>query len=99
MVTIKKIITLLSILAITLSSFDQLNAQIPFFNKKNEKSVDKTKQTQLKGKEEKQTKSSKNVDKTTKEENDVVSSYIADEISFELKKLKHMHLEFEKEHQ
>ena len=88
MVTIKKIITLLSILAITLSSFNQLNAQIPFFNKKNEKSVDKTKQTQLKNEEEKQTKSSKNVDKTTKEENDVVSSYIADEISFELKKLK-----------
>ena len=57
-----------------------LNAAIPFLNKNKTSSVDKepNKKNSIETEQ----------NKTTSKENDVVSSYIADEISFELKKLK-----------
>ena len=80
MIAMKKIITLISILLLMVCTASSLNAAIPFLNKNKTSSVDKepNKKNSIETEQ----------NKTTSKENDVVSSYIADEISFELKKLK-----------
>ena len=80
MIAMKKIITLISILLLMVCTTSSLNAAIPFLNKNKTSSVDKepNKKNSIETEQ----------NKTTSKENDVVSSYIADEISFELKKLK-----------
>ena len=70
MISINKIIIILSILLVV---DGELNAQMPFFNKKKSTAVDKTEK-----KDPEKTEGSK----------DVMGSYIAEEVSFELKKLK-----------
>ena len=86
MITIKKIITILSISIIISSLITPLNAAMPFFNKNKQETVEKEKEKDNKKQQEKQGKEEKAGAQQSK--NDVVSSYIADEISFELKKLK-----------
>ena len=80
MIAMKKIITLISILLLMVCTTSSLNAAIPFLNKNKTSSVDKepNKKNSIETEQ----------NKTTSKESDVVSSYIADEISFELKKLK-----------
>ena len=80
MIAMKKIITLISILLLMVCTTSSLNAAIPFLNKNKTSSVDKepNKKNSIETEQ----------NKTTSKEKDVVSSYIADEISFELKKLK-----------
>ena len=88
MKAMKKIITLLSISIILVAIIEPLNSAIPFFNKNKETPDDKKPKTTQKEEAIKDEKKAETKTKTNIEKQDVVSSYIADEISFELKKLK-----------
>ena len=88
MITMNKKITLLSISILLISTMEPLNSAIPFFNKTKESVVDKEEKKADKNKTSKEKKDTQKKTESLKAENDVVNSYIADEISFELKKLK-----------
>ena len=85
MISINKIITRLFILLVLNCT---LNAQIPFFNKKKSNSVDKTEKTIKVSEESNLKKKEKKEPEKTTTNKDVMGSYIAEEVSFELKKLK-----------
>ena len=85
MISINKIITTLSILLVLDGS---LNAQMPFFNKKKSPAVDKTEKKEKVSEKSKLKKKEKKDQEKTEVNKDVMGSYIAEEVSFELKKLK-----------
>ena len=85
MISINKIIIILSILLVV---DEGLNAQIPFFNKKKSSSVDKTEKKEAVSETSKLKNKEKKDPEKTEGNKDVMGSYIAEEVSFELKKLK-----------
>lgn len=85
MISINKIIIILSILLVV---DGELNAQMPFFNKKKSSSVDKTEKKEAASEKSKLKKKEKKDPEKTEGNKDVMGSYIAEEVSFELKKLK-----------
>ena len=85
MISINKIIIILSILLVVDGG---LNAQMPFFNKKKGSAVDKTEKKEAVSEKSKLKKKEKKDPEKTEGNKDVMGSYIAEEVSFELKKLK-----------
>ena len=85
MISINKIIIILSILLVIDGG---LNAQMPFFNKKKSSAVDKTEKKEAVSEKSKLKKKQKKDPEKTEGNKDVMGSYIAEEVSFELKKLK-----------
>jgi len=85
MISINKIIIILSILLVV---DEGLNAQIPFFNKKKSSSVDKIEKKEAVSETSKLKNKEKKDPEKTEGNKDVMGSYIAEEVSFELKKLK-----------